>query len=168
LGLRPGSYYVMAFKGSNLTLDITTQWHNGLPFDIQGLSDGSLWIEIPQGIDPVTVIENQYTELDIIFRESAIDNDRGTSAPVKFSLKQNYPNPFNPLMTVQYELPKKVFVDIQVFNMLGQRVISLVHKEQEAGIYQVQWDGSRYPSGVYFYRIKAGDYSSSKKCLLLK
>ena len=88
--------------------------------------------------------------------------------PTNFSLNQNFPNPFNPSTTISYELPRSVNVSLSVFDPLGQEIIKLVNDKQGAGIHSVKFDGSRLPSGVYFYRLKAGDFIATKKFILLK
>ena len=93
--------------------------------------------------------------------------------PTEYALSQNYPNPFNPSTEISFALPENAFVELSVFNILGQRVNTLVGGEMPAGNHQVSWDGTdsdggSVASGIYFYRISAGDFSSSKKMLLLK
>jgi hypothetical protein len=88
--------------------------------------------------------------------------------PTVFSLEQNYPNPFNPTTTIQYGLPKDVRVRLEVYNVLGQRVMKLVDEDQKAGYYQVVFQGRNLSSGVYFYTISAGEYRTTKKLTLLK
>lgn len=99
--------------------------------------------------------------------------DNQPSVPDQFYLSQNYPNPFNPTTTISYGLPADSDVRIMIFNVLGQRVRTLVDERQAAGYKAVVWDGhdnsgNSVSSGVYFYTIEAGSYSSSKKMLLLK
>ena len=90
----------------------------------------------------------------------------------EYSLLQNYPNPFNPTTVIKYQLPKDSFVNLSVYNSLGQRVKVLVNAKQSAGYYTVNFDASSVegglPSGIYFYTIKAGNYTSTKKMLLVK
>jgi hypothetical protein len=88
--------------------------------------------------------------------------------PREFELLQNYPNPFNPSTTIRYGLPHKSAVQLAVYNTLGQQVATLVQGEQEAGFHEVRFDGSRLSSGVYLYRLQAGDYVAIKKLILLK
>jgi glucose/arabinose dehydrogenase len=87
---------------------------------------------------------------------------------VSYSLEQNYPNPFNPVTTIKYSIPKQDFVKIQIFDMLGREISSLVNESKQAGNYEVNWNADNLPSGVYFYRLTAGDYTEEKKMVLLK
>ncbi len=84
------------------------------------------------------------------------------------SLEQNYPNPFNPVTIINYQLPINNFVTIKVYNTLGQEVATLVNEEKPAGSYSFKFDGNGLSSGLYFYTLKAGKYTSTKKMLLLK
>lgn len=88
--------------------------------------------------------------------------------PTVYRLYQNYPNPFNPATTIEYSIPEKSNVTIKVFDLLGREVVTLVNKEKPVGLYEVKFDGSRFASGVYFYRIEAGKFSETKKFVLLK
>jgi|YelNatPaOPRAMG01_1025707.scaffolds.fasta_scaffold00247_4 hypothetical protein len=88
--------------------------------------------------------------------------------PATYKLSQNYPNPFNPSTTINYSLPKSGLVTLKVYNILGQVVATLVNQNQVAGNYNVSFDASRLASGVYFYSIKAGNFSEVKKMMLLK
>ena len=88
--------------------------------------------------------------------------------PKEFGLRQNYPNPFNPSTTVEFSLPRSERVAVRIYNTLGQEVETLVDGVQEAGTYTVRFDASRLTSGVYFYRLQAGDFVQTKKMLLLK
>lgn len=88
--------------------------------------------------------------------------------PTSYALKQNYPNPFNPSTEIAFDLPSKSKVRLAVYNILGQEVTTLVNKDMVAGQHTVQWDGSGQASGVYFYKIEAGDYSQTRKMILVK
>jgi hypothetical protein len=88
--------------------------------------------------------------------------------PVSFSLEQNYPNPFNPTTTINFSLAKASDVKLTVYNILGQKVATLVDTRMKAGKQSVEFDASKLSSGVYFYRLDAGDFLSNKKMLFLK
>lgn len=88
--------------------------------------------------------------------------------PSNFSLSQNYPNPFNPTTTIKYQLPITGHVTLKVYDLLGREVATLVNEEKTPGNYQVKFDGSNLSSGVYFYRMQAGDFTQTKKIVLLK
>jgi hypothetical protein len=100
--------------------------------------------------------------------EMITDVDNGGESPAVFTLKQNYPNPFNPNTTIKYELPKPSEVRLSVFDLLGREVSLLVNERRDAGGHEVTFDGSHLASGVYFYRLQAGDFVQSKKLLLMK
>ena len=88
--------------------------------------------------------------------------------PQKFQLFQNYPNPFNPVTHIRYGFPKTSDVRIEIFNILGQRVSTLINARKTAGYHSVDFDGSQLSSGVYIYRIQAGDFIETKKMVLMK
>jgi hypothetical protein len=92
----------------------------------------------------------------------------GDGIPGSFSLEQNYPNPFNPSTTICYALPHNSFVTLTVYNTLGQQVAKLVNEQQEAGYHEAVFRSDGLPSGVYFYRLEAGSFTSTKKLLLLR
>ncbi len=86
----------------------------------------------------------------------------------EYKLAQNYPNPFNPSTTIKYQIPKESFVTVKVYDVIGREAATLVNKQQGAGFYNLNFNASNLSSGIYFYRITAGDYTSVKKMLLLK
>jgi len=88
--------------------------------------------------------------------------------PDKFELQQCYPNPFNPVTVVRFALPQDVQVRLDVFNIVGQKVVTLIDKPMEAGWHSVSFDGSGLASGVYIYRIEAGSFVDSKKMVLIR
>lgn len=96
-----------------------------------------------------------------------------TLLPDRFSLSQNYPNPSNSTTIIEYDLPIPTDVTVEIYNMLGQKVRTLVDDHRVAGSYRVEWDGNMSSgraaaSGVYLYRIQAGSFVETKKMLLLK
>jgi len=85
-----------------------------------------------------------------------------------FSLSQNYPNPFNPITTIVFDLPKTTEVTLKVFNILGEEAVTLVTDKLSAGSYSYEWDASNFASGVYLYRLQAGDYVETRKMILMR
>ena len=88
--------------------------------------------------------------------------------PKGFSLGQNFPNPFNPSTEISFNLPKQSFVTLKVYDVLGRNVAELVNEEKSAGIYTVTWDANKSASGTYIYTITAGDFTQTKKMILIK
>jgi hypothetical protein len=88
--------------------------------------------------------------------------------PGKWNLAQNYPNPFNPVTTLSYQIPKAAKVTLSIYNIRGQLVKTLVNKNQIAGSYSIIWNANGLSSGIYFYKIKAEDFTEIKKCLIVK
>ena len=98
---------------------------------------------------------------------TGIDKEQN-SLPIDFALYQNYPNPFNASTVIQYDLPRDSKVTIEIFDILGKKVESVIIEDQTAGRHSYTWKGFDYPSGVYLYKISARGYSDSNKMLLLK
>jgi hypothetical protein len=92
----------------------------------------------------------------------------GSLLPDEFGLNQNYPNPFNPSTEISFSLPQATHVTIEIFNVMGQRMSTLIDQNKEAGTHTVNWDGSNVASGVYFYRLTTPEFMMTKKMLLMK
>ena len=88
--------------------------------------------------------------------------------PTEFSLSQNYPNPFNPSTTINFGLPVASNVTLKIYNILGEQVADVVNQVMPAGYHQVVFDGSKLASGLYIYRIEAGNFVQVKKMMMLK
>jgi len=105
----------------------------------------------------------------IYFNPAVIEIKRISSlAPSAFFLFQNYPNPFNPVTKIKFEVPKSAFTKIIVYDILGREVATLVNEYLKPGTYEYEWDGNNLASGVYFYKLIAGDYQQCKKMVLVK
>ncbi len=109
----------------------------------------------------------------IIGREAYTSNEISSILPGEYSLSQNYPNPFNPETSIDFALPEAGKVELEIYNVLGQRVNSLVDEQMPAGYHTVTWDGTdsrgvKVASGVYFYRLSAGKFNAYRKMLLVK
>jgi serine protease len=94
--------------------------------------------------------------------------DNQTALPLIYSLAQNYPNPFNPTTNFEFRIAKFGLVTLKVFDVLGREITTLVNEMRQAGVYTVRWDASTLPSGVYFYRLRAGDFVETKKMVFAK
>jgi hypothetical protein len=90
------------------------------------------------------------------------------TVPKEFKLEQNYPNPFNPTTRIQYQVSSISSVTLKVYDILGSEVATLVNEEQQPGYYEVQFNGSSLASGMYIYRLSAGDFVSVKKMVMVK
>ncbi|MCP4631732.1 MAG: T9SS type A sorting domain-containing protein [candidate division Zixibacteria bacterium] len=95
-------------------------------------------------------------------------SDNNRNIPEKYALSQNYPNPFNPSTNISFSLPRASFVNLNVYNLLGQKVTTLFNGKLEAGYHAYTWDATNVASGIYFYRMQSHNYSVTKKMLLLK
>ncbi|NOY88141.1 MAG: T9SS type A sorting domain-containing protein [FCB group bacterium] len=105
--------------------------------------------------------------------ELAVTEIGGGNLPAEFSLQQNYPNPFNPTTQINFDLPTKSKVSILIYNVLGQKIKTLVDEQLEAGKYVEEWDGTndagvKVSSGIYFYKMQADNFVQTKKMMLLK
>ena len=127
--------------------------------------------------DPTYTVESQFGSINPAFFDAwDYDNRRPAtptsvidpSKPLTYQLAQNYPNPFNPATKIRYSIPVQSKVTLKVYNTLGQEVATLTEGVQAAGIHTVEFDASNLASGLYFYRIAAGDFVSVKKMMLLK
>ena len=97
-----------------------------------------------------------------------IVNDNSDYVPNTFSLKQNYPNPFNPSTTIEFTLPKSEFVELKVYNILGKEVSTLISMKLNQGNHTYTFNGNNLASGIYYYRIKAGNFVETRKMIYLK
>ena len=138
------------------------EWNIAVPFYEPG------YTVIPS--DTILTVSNEDSSYYVEFvYYLASDVEAENHIPEKFSLDQNYPNPFNPKTTIHYSLPSAGEVELNVYNILGQKVATLVSEKKAAGSYKVQWDASGFASGVYFYKLIIEDkYTSTRKLVLMK
>ena len=147
--------------------------------DMEFTGDQTSWLEKSLAVDLVTgenVITMQFSwgwmDIDYLAVPSgivtAVEDETDKPIPAAYSLKQNYPNPFNPSTTIEYTITKPGKVMLKVYDVLGREIAELVNKEQMSGSHKVEFDASHLASGVYIYRLQAGDYVEAKRMLLLK
>ncbi|HVO74028.1 MAG TPA: T9SS type A sorting domain-containing protein [Ignavibacteriaceae bacterium] len=108
------------------------------------------------------------TGLNFISPELKSQSSQIQQNPASYYLGQNFPNPFNPSTTINYTLAEHGLVTIKVYNLIGKEMTTLVNEEKPAGNYSVKFDGSSLSSGVYFYIMKAGDFTQTRKFILMK
>ena len=159
---------------TNMNFDITT-----IKYNING---NQQWVMrysgIPSDYQPI-VVDNYYNvyvvgrdslEAAIIIKYSQPIGIKkiSNSFPEKFSLSQNYPNPFNPRTNFRFEIPKESYTKLIVYDMIGREVGILVNEKLQPGKYEMEWDAGNYASGVYFYKFISGDYTDTKKMVLMK
>jgi hypothetical protein len=104
---------------------------------------------------------------DGIFKYSQ-EAEVSVAVPKEYALSQNYPNPFNPMTKIQYSIPKLSIVNLKIFDIMGREVTTLVSETMEAGSYEAVFNASKFASGIYFYRLQTGSFSSVKKLILMK
>jgi hypothetical protein len=168
-GLRPGTYYVLALAGIPESYeDMSAQWYDTIDVSYDSLLSLNRFIA-PVTARPVTVDQGTTLNIDFGFDLStAVPGGFSSVLPDKFLLEQNYPNPFNPATTIKYCLAKKSHVCLEIYNIIGQRVVKLIDRNLEAGYHDVRFDGSGLTSGVYFCCLRAGDFMQTRKLLLLR
>ena len=167
--------------GKNYDLEIRSASDNGaLIFNHNGirLEDNSTHQIVPdwndlagESVKILVDLGNNGTIDDSIFisnETTDIKNSFLSGVPKDYNLYQNYPNPFNPTTTIKYDLPKRSFVTLKVYNILGEEVATLVNGVKQAGSYSVVFNASSLPSGVYIYTLATNEFVSSKKMLIIK
>ncbi len=165
--------------GTNTATYSTSGETNGIHSSSSNQEGGTFdWTAPSEGVGEVTLyiaglqggFGGQNSTLEIISIEQAVgisDDDEFHATPRLLSLG-NYPNPFNAMTVIRYDLPSASVVTVEIYDILGHRLETLVRQPQQAGYHQVSWDATGRSSGVYFYRIWAGDHSMTGRMLLLK
>ena len=127
-------------------------------------------LTISNGNECDKMVKRQYIH---VTATTTINDLQNNSLPVQFSLLQNFPNPFNPETQISYNLPKSCHVKLEIFNQVGQQIIILIDQNQSKGFHKIKWNGlcqnsTAVVSGIYFYKITAGDFTSLRKMVLLR
>jgi len=139
----------------------------GNRFEVSGLSDDAVYYWRVRAINSAG--EGAWSEtFTFEVTQVATSNEEFSNVPDEFNLAQNYPNPFNPSTVISYSLPQASQVSIKVYNLLGAEVATLVNQQQPAGNFDVRFDASGLSSGIYIYRIVAGNFTQSRKLTLIK
>lgn len=138
---------------------------------IQVKNYNSNWVTSHLAVNENLLVSAEGSGGILLFEYSIIDSSNGDDdekGPTEFNLQQNYPNPFNSTTIIKYSIPKQSNITLEVFDILGKEITTLVNKEQSAGNYEVEFNAVSLPSGIYFYRIEAAKYSETKKMILLR
>jgi hypothetical protein len=145
-----------------------TAFHAGYAYTfVNPGSDSILNVIVAGGVTPGSAISSQtwvYSDTITITGIKEIKN----ISPSGYKLFQNYPNPFNPSTTMNFSIPEYSFVTLEIFNLLGEKIVTLVSQDLSKGTYEYKWNAEGMTSGTYFYRLTAGEYSEVRKLLLLK
>jgi photosystem II stability/assembly factor-like uncharacterized protein len=174
-------------NGNDVILDwVTVSEVNNLRFEILRLAQNDIWEMVGFVDGSGTTSESKYysfIDRDLIsgkysYRLKQIDFDGSfeysdiveaeVASPNEFFISQNYPNPFNPSTTIRYKIPFAGFVSLKIYDVLGNEILILVNEEKPAGSYEVKFNASDLPSGIYLYKLQAGSFFEMKKMTLLK
>ncbi|HEX9657890.1 MAG TPA: choice-of-anchor J domain-containing protein [Bacteroidota bacterium] len=137
-------------------------------FDLSVLAGADIWIGFRYNVDVANSGFFVFLD-DVSVGNSTVSVQQdGFELPAQFRLEQNYPNPFNPSTNIRYSIPERTFVTLQVYDMLGRKVATLVNEQQAAGTYRADFNASTLANGAYMYSLHAGEYSSVKKMVVLK
>ncbi len=155
-------------KTTNTPQTLLTAYPDSLRLRIKtagGVPNGNYNIRI-QGNGPNgTPVHERFVNVNVGFVGIANNNNE---IPDDYSLRQNYPNPFNPKTSIIFQLPQSSFVSINIYDINGKLIEKLISKDLQAGSHNIQWDAVNYPSGIYFYKIIAGNFTDVKKMILVK
>ena len=165
--------HIINYQLGDSSLGLTLSWNlpEGVTLNLSDNFGGTVFNESftsGEGSFTITNTAVNNAKLTLCYSDVIVSNNDTESIPTVFSLSQNYPNPFNPSTKIKFGLPKESKTSLVIYNLLGQEVTRLVNKQLKAGYHEVEFNNSNYSSGIYFYRIQAGDYVETKKMILLK
>ena len=149
------STYRMWYSGGDTSMINQTPWRAVSQIGYAKSPDGFTWTK--------DSVNNP-----ILSNVTAINNDIHTGMPDNYTLSQNYPNPFNPSTAIEFSIPKTEFVSLKIHNLLGQEISTLVSERLNAGSYTFSWDATELSSGVYMYKLQAGEYVQTRKMVLIQ
>lgn len=179
------SGFVLDIVLKDTTIHSAVTWRSSYynPFEIEPNDSAKLIFTYPLWVPKYNNITETWLDTVIILNNSLnnsllaiptlIDFPVGigyeiNDLPLEFSLLQNYPNPFNPNTVISYQLPGSSIVILKVFDILGNEIETLVNEEKQPGTHEIEFDGKGFPSGIYFYQLKADNFVETKKMILLK
>ncbi|MEJ2616227.1 MAG: T9SS type A sorting domain-containing protein [Ignavibacteriaceae bacterium] len=136
--------------------------------DLDKIAGITLELHMSAPQDDSTIAEGTVLLDDLVLESNTTGVNDNVINPRSFSLEQNYPNPFNPSTHIQFDIASQVNVRLNVYDILGREVATLVDKEMMPGKHNLVFDAGDLPSGIYFYKIQAGKYSQTNKMILLK
>jgi len=165
---------VSMYKGANIvgggesgTFSAASSYMQfSIPIDYSGSEiPDSAYIHISVG----SINAGAYALIDDLKWEETVGVDElGKNVPPKFKLKQNYPNPFNPSTSIEFSIPQESFVELKVFDILGNEVSTLTNNIYPAGNYKADFNGNNFPSGIYIAKMIAGNFTQTRKMILIK
>ena len=171
-----GVFLSRSTDGGNTWNDFEMNDHNFKPTPIGGFGQGyqgdnialtstnnqliPVWMDNSTGVYQLWTVIVDISSLGI--------QQVGELIPGKFTLKQNYPNPFNPSTTIRLEVPARDFIELNVYDVSGKEIARLVKQNLNAGVYDVSFDASGLPSGVYFYTLRSSEFVQTKKMVLVR
>jgi len=143
-------------------------FHGGTLPNSRSYLDAETWVGVTNISDP-----GPFMTCDLFVSPSDVEDEQTESSPNSFSLKQNYPNPFNPLTKIEYWVPKRSHIKVKIFNILGEKIKTLVDGEKERGLHTENWDGANQQgvpvaNGIYLYQLQADEFVNTNKMILLR
>ncbi|MBM4168628.1 MAG: T9SS type A sorting domain-containing protein [Ignavibacteria bacterium] len=173
VNVNAGTEYHLVMSPTNPTDTLKMRADDGsVPTDRSSRFDGT-WLNFSDPASGITAGRNLRLRVVVSSLSTPLNVTAVDGMPATFELFDNYPNPFNPSTTIRYSIPSQSLVKLKVFDLLGKEIVTLVNEPQNAGTYQVEWNGrdmmgSAVSSGVYFYRLEGSGFAASKKLVLLK
>lgn len=151
---------------SNPAQPVEIAWYDTYPANNNNVYQGCWGVyKFPSG---KIIASDMNTGLFVLKIGNSVGVNENNNFVSDFHLEQNYPNPFNPVTNLEFGIPKREFVTLKVYDLVGKEIATLVNEKMEQGKYTIKFDASDYPSGVYFYKLSAGDFSDTKRMTLLK
>lgn len=165
--------HTISYQLADSSQDLSLSWDlpEGVTLTISDLFGGAIFNESFESGKGEFVIKNpniNNAKLTLCYSNIILSNKDYEFVPTEYTLSQNYPNPFNPSTKIQFGLPKASEVSVSIYNILGERVKDLVSQDLKAGFHETEFNNTSLSSGIYFYRIEAGEYVETRKMILLK